>query len=238
MSKPKTISVSISRIIDGAINKGRAIDNTIAQNAKQLMNRCTKHVTTTHILLIILLVVAIGALLCLLCNNKKEFFNQNQSQSCPNDNSSNSNPSIPSDSSKPNDTSKPSNTDLAEPMAQVSNVDQTGQSNEDNTVNEPPLRVGNRAEIILYFASWCGYSRSFLPEWEKFEKHAEMNMPHIRVTKIQCESDNEALCFQKGIEGYPTVVMHLPDGTEIKFERERTSDKLIEFVKDNLKATR
>jgi len=103
--------------------------------------------------------------------------------------------------------------------------------------NRKPQRYQEpAAEIVLYYATWCGYSRMFLPEWEKFEKYAKGNLPHIKVSNVRCEGGNEATCSQKGVEGYPTVILYPKKGTEINFMKERTTEKLIEFVNENVKA--
>ena len=87
------------------------------------------------------------------------------------------------------------------------------------------------SEIILYYAMWCGHSRSFLPEWEKFEEYAKTNLPNIRVSKVRCEDGNETTCSQKGINGYPTVMLYLKSGEEKLYEGDRTLNGLIKFVK-------
>lgn len=89
-------------------------------------------------------------------------------------------------------------------------------------------------EIVLYYATWCGYSKIFLPEWEKFEEYAKNNLPNLKVTKLRCEGGNEPICMQKGVEGYPTVIMYLKDGREVPFQGDRTSEKLIEFTAEHL----
>lgn len=89
-------------------------------------------------------------------------------------------------------------------------------------------------EIVLYYALWCGYSKMFLPEWEKFVAYAKDNFNNVKVTSIRCEGGDEATCKQKGIKGYPMVVLYLEDGTEVNFDDERTSDKLIEFINKNI----
>lgn len=88
-----------------------------------------------------------------------------------------------------------------------------------------------KIEVILYYASWCGYSRSFLPEWEQYEKFAKDNFPNVKVTKIRCEGGDEATCMQKGVQGYPTVIFYLSDGKEVAFNGERTAKELAEFTK-------
>ena len=90
---------------------------------------------------------------------------------------------------------------------------------------------GNVKEINLYYALWCGYSREFLPEWQKFEKYSKEHLPNLVVTKVRCEDGNEAICNQKNIQGYPTVTITLKDGTKKTFNGERTSESLIKFIK-------
>lgn len=99
--------------------------------------------------------------------------------------------------------------------------------------NPPTASEDTAPEIILYYANWCGFSRSFLPEWEKFESYAKTGLPDVRVSRVLCEGDNEQTCSQKGIQGFPSVVLYKPNGAEITFDDSRTSDKLIDFVKKN-----
>ena len=91
------------------------------------------------------------------------------------------------------------------------------------------------AEIILYYATWCGYSRMFLPEWEKFVEYAKVHFPNIKVTGMRCEDGNEATCLQKGVQGYPTIILYPKYDTEINYSGERKADKIIEFINKNIK---
>lgn len=90
-------------------------------------------------------------------------------------------------------------------------------------------------EIVLYYAMWCGHSRTFLPEWDKFETYAKDNLKNIKVTKVLCEGDNESICKQKNVRGYPTVVLYLKNGTVKGFDDERTSEALSKFIQENVK---
>lgn len=107
------------------------------------------------------------------------------------------------------------------------------------SVVETPLSIPHmkpvpkRGDIVLYYTSWCGHSNMFMPEWTKFENIARVQFPQLRVRKIQCEDGNEAICMQKGIQGYPTVVMYINDA-DIPFTGNRSADALVEFVKKNL----
>lgn len=108
---------------------------------------------------------------------------------------------------------------------------QTKQENTQQELKESEVK----AEIILYYAMWCGHSRNFLPEWEKFEEYAKKNLPYLRVSRVRCEDGNEATCVQKGIEGYPTVMLYPKNGSEKLFDGERKMEKVLEFVNNNVK---
>lgn len=96
---------------------------------------------------------------------------------------------------------------------------------------KPPVLVNEpKHEMILYYAAWCGYSRSFLPEWQKFLDWAKVNLPNVRCDNIRCEDGLEAECQQKGISGYPTVMLYLIDGSSHKFTGPRTVDGLQKFA--------
>lgn len=91
----------------------------------------------------------------------------------------------------------------------------------------------SRAEIVLFYASWCGYSKSFLGTWREFVEEAKKNFPELKLTEIRCEGDNQNFCNEVGVEGYPTVVLYIGD-KQYMFNDERTVEKLIAFVGDKL----
>ena len=119
----------------------------------------------------------------------------------------------------------------------VENIKNNDIVQQDTHVSEPPRdgSVDNSVgEIILYYATWCGYSKMFLPIWEKFEEHAAKNMPRLIVRKLRCEGGDERTCVEKGVEGYPTVILYPRNNTEVVFQKDRTLEELIEFVHENV----
>jgi thiol-disulfide isomerase/thioredoxin len=104
-------------------------------------------------------------------------------------------------------------------------------------VQPPPPKLDNepKSELILFYATWCGHSRSFLPEWSKFEQWAKANLTKVKVSSVRCEDGNEATCTQKGVRGYPTVILYLTNGAEHKYEGERTMDGLKKFIDQYVK---
>ena len=110
-----------------------------------------------------------------------------------------------------------------------------GQVQENFAQPQKQIKDNYAAEIILYYATWCGYSKQFLPEWQKFEDYGKTKLNGLKITKIQCEDGNENLCMQKGVEGYPTIILYLKDGSEMKFDGDRTTEQLINFINKNVK---
>lgn len=93
---------------------------------------------------------------------------------------------------------------------------------------------GDKGEIRLFYASWCGWSQKFIPEWEKFENIVKEQIPGLRVTRVICEGDNEAQCMQQEVEGYPTVILYPKDKAKIIFDDDRSAEKLLQFAKQNI----
>lgn len=108
--------------------------------------------------------------------------------------------------------------------AQIKDEGFNSQNNQDNKNNE----------IILYYATWCGHSKNFLPEWEKFENYAKNYLQNIKVRREQCENGNEKFCTEKGVHGYPTVIFYLKNGSKQIYSGERKMDNLIDFAKKNM----
>ena len=91
---------------------------------------------------------------------------------------------------------------------------------------------GKPINVVLYYANWCGYSKQFLPEWNKFVVYAKKNLPHINVEEIVCENGKEGLCKNRGVKGYPSVLMYKNNKT-ILFEGKRDAQALVQFCNNN-----
>ena len=95
--------------------------------------------------------------------------------------------------------------------------------------NEP---VG---EIVLYYSTTCGFCTMFMPVWDQFEKHAAERIPGLKVTKVKCDGEAGRDCFEKGVMGFPTVIIYPTHGDKVMFEKNRTVDDLVKFVDENRK---
>lgn len=92
----------------------------------------------------------------------------------------------------------------------------------------------SKAEIVLFYALWCGYSKDFLATWKEFVEIAKRDFPELKLTEIRCEGDNENFCNQVGVKGFPTIVLYSGDN-QYMFTKQRTIENLVEFVNSNMK---
>lgn len=90
----------------------------------------------------------------------------------------------------------------------------------------------NKSILTLYYADWCGYSRIFLPEWNKI-KNSELKKI---VAFEEYESDKYPdKCRENNIMGYPTILLHTPKKTiSLPNSTPRTLDGIFRFVKNNI----
>lgn len=98
----------------------------------------------------------------------------------------------------------------------------------DNTTDD------SKNKIVLYYADWCGHSNNFLPIWKKFINECKSEYPNVLIDTIECSGGNSDMCLQKGIEGFPTVMMYKTDGSSQQFNDNRTVEALLSFVKKNV----
>ena len=87
----------------------------------------------------------------------------------------------------------------------------------------------NEQKLVLYYTTWCGYSKQFFPEWQKILDSDLKNI--ISLVSYDCDKSNE--CSIDNVNGYPTVILH-KNGQKIKYNGNRTADAIIEFVKQNI----
>lgn len=101
---------------------------------------------------------------------------------------------------------------------------------EKENFNNPNSEVVNgNYKIVLYFTNWCGYSKMFLPEWDKFAEYVNSNNNYITIEKIDCEK-NQNMCSK--VNGFPTVILYDPKGNQYNMDKfPRTKQGLIDFVK-------
>lgn len=99
--------------------------------------------------------------------------------------------------------------------------------------NQENSKTPKVAKILNFNTSWCGWSKKFQPEWDKFSDYVNnTNLPlNIKAVDVKCDVDsNKGLCEKYEIPGFPSVVIVMSDGSHFNYEGERECTKLCEAV--------
>lgn len=102
----------------------------------------------------------------------------------------------------------------------------TLQTNNDTTNNS------GKAIITLFHTTWCGYSRQFMPEWEKVKNAINSNTTIAQ--EYDCDK-NKDICMKNKIAGYPGLTLTKTNGTVVNFPNTmpRNYDTVMNFIKQN-----
>tara|TARA_B100001093_G_scaffold519419_1_gene608388 strand:- start:2444 stop:3184 length:741 start_codon:yes stop_codon:yes gene_type:complete len=99
-------------------------------------------------------------------------------------------------------------------------------------LKDAPVEDRKEIQIYNFHTTWCGFSRSFAPEFKKFEEHVKNNPKYKDVDAIDflCDDTNDLNVIEKTekyqIEGYPTVIFDIK-GKFHTYEGPRTMDSII-----------
>lgn len=92
--------------------------------------------------------------------------------------------------------------------------------------------VKNKIKIFNFNTSWCGWSRRFQPEWNKFVEQIKTDpkLSHVEALDIKCDDEkNNDICNKYQVPGYPYVVIEI-NGKQQQYNGERTASGLIKFI--------
>jgi len=99
------------------------------------------------------------------------------------------------------------------------------------------IGTGRTNGLYMFYAPWCGHCKAMKPDFEKLEAYYE-DSTSVTVGKVDC-TENEALCGDLGVRGYPTLKYWLAgEGFQDAhdYESGRSYDDLAAFIEDNLAA--
>uniref|UniRef100_A0A6C0EB63 Thioredoxin domain-containing protein n=1 Tax=viral metagenome TaxID=1070528 RepID=A0A6C0EB63_9ZZZZ len=93
-----------------------------------------------------------------------------------------------------------------------------------------------KAALRVYYTEWCGFSQSFLKEWNQNLLPAIANDPikdKVNFETVDCDK-NKDLCNTYKIAGYPTILLHTTDGNVKEYDGARQTANILDFVKSNV----
>jgi len=86
-------------------------------------------------------------------------------------------------------------------------------------------------KLILFYASWCKYSREICLDWEEFvETHQSNNLSILAINCDDYENPPE-IASRYNVEGYPTTILHLSNDKKYVYSEKLTANNLSNFIK-------
>ena len=92
--------------------------------------------------------------------------------------------------------------------------------------------VEERPVLALFYANWCGHSRSMLGEWEKAKEGIQQLLP-IKIVQFNDDSDGEFIQMS-AVKGFPEIRYYpqfqFPNGNYNVYNGDRTSSSIAAFA--------
>ena len=90
--------------------------------------------------------------------------------------------------------------------------------------------ISEKEALVLFYASWCGFSRRFLPSFEEYSKSCSKDCALVD------KDESPELCNEYAINYYPTVIWFKDGKVSKRLDSEPgiglNKQQLEEFVKD------
>jgi len=112
-----------------------------------------------------------------------------------------------------------------------------------NSLDTAPVSIStnnsNKMQFKVFYTNWCGWSKKALSllDSQDFKDKIKEVEANAEIVRVDCEDNGKEECKQKGINGYPTMILYKNiNGAEksIEFNGSRTADGIVSFIKENI----
>lgn len=89
----------------------------------------------------------------------------------------------------------------------------------------------NDISLVMFYAPWCGHSKTFLPTFDQVAE--ELKGENFHVAKVDCVEE-EKIYWSNKIEGFPTLKVFFGNGRSmdpIQYKGERELELVVDFVR-------
>ena len=80
----------------------------------------------------------------------------------------------------------------------------------------------NKKKLLLFYAPWCGASKSFLPTWEKLTNDLNTETYNVDL------EENKEITEKFNIEYLPTLYL-IKENIKMKYDGDRSYDDIVSF---------
>ena len=86
--------------------------------------------------------------------------------------------------------------------------------------------------LVLFYATWCGHCKKFLPTYVKISQKLYEEKPRINLAKIEMSSNNE-IKNKYNISSFPTIKF-FQKGKPYNYDGERDEESIIKWMKKKI----
>jgi len=104
----------------------------------------------------------------------------------------------------------------------------------DNNPNNEYVKSDKQGKLMLFYASWCPYSKTTLKQWYSYkETYAKTGTYSIMFNEIDCD-ENTSLADRYNIDEYPTIIL-LVDDKKYIYDAKMNDATLTQFINTIMK---
>jgi thiol-disulfide isomerase/thioredoxin len=86
-----------------------------------------------------------------------------------------------------------------------------------------------KTKVFNFNTLWCGWSKKFQPEWDKFSESVKTN-PNIEAIDVKCDNpENEQMCKDYDVPGFPYIVVE-KNNVKTSYDGQRTSEAMLKNI--------
>jgi thiol-disulfide isomerase/thioredoxin len=98
--------------------------------------------------------------------------------------------------------------------------------------NNEYIKNDKLGQLMLFYASWCPYSKSTLKQWYSYKENYKGNY-NLSFVEIDCDKYTD-LADNYNIDSYPTIIL-LKDDQKYIFDAEMNDATLTQFINTIMK---
>jgi len=91
---------------------------------------------------------------------------------------------------------------------------------------------GNGGTLHLVTVEWCRFCKAFVPEKEKLMAMSRSGKLKFALEDVDGDQMGKEDLDKYQVKGFPTIVFETPSGEIVRYDGERTADKIVAWANE------